>query len=63
MRGAILPLPRTCLLAWCLVTHHKKLRPVPSQKQMYKCNDVKGTVNASGVLVNKPLIANYQSIY
>jgi hypothetical protein len=25
--------------------------------------DVKGTVNASGMLVNKPLIANYQSIY
>jgi hypothetical protein len=25
--------------------------------------DVKGTDKASGVLVNKPLIANYQSIY
>jgi hypothetical protein len=25
--------------------------------------DVKGTVNASGALVNKPLIANYQSVY
>jgi hypothetical protein len=23
----------------------------------------KGSVNASGVLINKPLIANYQSIY
>jgi hypothetical protein len=32
-------------------------------KRSFYYVDVKVTVNASGVLINKPLIANYQSIY